>query len=135
MNNLKKELPRFLVAGFSAVGTDLAVYYFLLNFLNHSSAKAISFLIGAIVAYVINKYWTFEKKEWLHSEIIKFLTLYIFTLGVNVSINKFSLSIFDGLVLNYVFFAFLTATTASTVLNFIGQKRWVFARKQEHEFK
>ncbi len=130
MENLKKELPRFLIAGFSAVGMDLAVYYALFSSIGHSPAKTISFLSGAIVAYVINKYWTFEKKEWSHLEIIRFLTLYIFTLGVNVGINKLSLNIFDGLVLNYVFFAFLAATAISTVLNFIGQKWWVFAHKE-----
>lgn len=129
MEKFKKELLRFLIAGFSAVGTDLTVYYFSLAFLSHSPAKTISFLSGAIVAYVINKYWTFEKKEWSHLEIIKFLALYIFTLGVNVSLNRLSLNIFNGLILNYVFSAFLVATAASTVLNFIGQKWWVFTHK------
>lgn len=128
MEKLKKELPRFLVAGFSAVGTDLAIYYLLLNFLTHSPAKTISFLSGTIVAYIINKYWTFEKKEWSHQEALKFLALYIFTLSVNVSINKMSLIVLQDFSY-YIFGAFLIATTTSTILNFIGQKWWVFAHK------
>ncbi|MEA2018135.1 MAG: GtrA family protein, partial [Campylobacterota bacterium] len=72
MSKIKKELKRFLVAGLSAVGTDLATYYILLNFLSHDVAKAISFLLGTVVAFVINKYWTFEKHEKSYKEIFQF---------------------------------------------------------------
>lgn len=121
MSQLKKELKRFLVAGFSAVGTDLGTYYLLLNFFPHDVAKAISFLLGTIVAFVINKYWTFEKHEKSYREIWQFALLYSVTLIANVLTNK--------IVLEYtelVFLAFLIATGVSTILNFIGQKFWVF---------
>jgi len=121
MNKIKKELKRFLVAGISAVSTDLATYYLLLNFLDTNTAKAISFLLGTIVAFVINKYWTFEKHEKSYKEIIKFGVLYSATLGVNVMINKIVLDMFDITIV-----AFLIATGISTVLNFISQKWWVF---------
>ena len=121
MSKIKKELKRFLVAGLSAVGTDLVTYYILLNFLPHDIAKAVSFLLGTVVAFVINKYWTFEKHEKSYKEIVKFGVLYSLTLGANVMTNK--------MILEYtslVFLAFLVATGVSTVLNFIGQKWWVF---------
>jgi putative flippase GtrA len=121
MSQVKKELKRFLVAGISAVGTDLVTYYILLNFLSNDVAKTISFLLGTVVAFVINKYWTFEKHEKSYKEIIQFGILYSATLGVNVMTNN--------VVLEYsslVFLAFLVATGVSTVLNFIGQKWWVF---------
>ena len=118
----KKEISRFLVVGFSAVACDFLVYYLLINFLNHTPAKAISFLSGTALAYVFNKYWTFEKKEKSHKEMLRFLVLYLSTFVVNVAINQGVLNILAG----YVFFAFLCATGTSTVLNFIGQKWWVF---------
>lgn len=121
MSKLKKELKRFLIAGFSAVGTDLVTYYILLNFLSHDVAKAISFLLGTIVAFVINKYWTFEKHDKSYKEIVQFTILYGLTLGANVITNKFILVQMDS-----VLFAFLVATGVSTVLNFLGQKFWVF---------
>ena len=121
MSQLKKELKRFLVAGISAVSTDLATYYILLNFFNTDIAKAISFLLGTIVAFIINKYWTFEKHEKSYKEIAKFGLLYSVTLGANVMTNKIVLDIFSITIL-----AFLIATGVSTVLNFIGQKWWVF---------
>jgi putative flippase GtrA len=121
MSKIKKELKRFLVAGLSAVGTDLVMYYILLNFMPHDISKAVSFLLGTVVAFVINKYWTFEKHEKSYKEILKFGILYSLTLGANVMTNK--------MILEYtslVFLAFLVATGVSTVLNFIGQKWWVF---------
>jgi putative flippase GtrA len=121
MSKIKKELKRFLVAGLSAVGTDLVMYYILLNFMPHDISKAVSFLLGTVVAFVINKYWTFEKHEKSYKEMLKFGILYSLTLGTNVMTNK--------MILEYtslVFLAFLVATGVSTVLNFIGQKWWVF---------
>lgn len=121
MNKIKKELKRFLIAGLSAVGTDLITYYIMLNFLHHDIAKTISFLLGTIVAFVINKYWTFEKHEKSYKEMWQFAVLYATTLGANVLTNRFVLDSTEIVLL-----AFLIATGVSTVLNFIGQKWWVF---------
>lgn len=122
ITKLKKELARFLVVGCSAVATDFLIYFTLLNILQHAPAKTISFIAGTIVAYIFNKYWTFEKPEQNHVEMFHFFTLYATTLGANVTINQLSLHIFP----NYILLAFLAATGTSTILNFIGQKWWVF---------
>ena len=122
---LKREVPRYLVAGGLAVLTDLAVYYLLILVLPYYLSKGISFITGAVVAFVINKLWTFNKKEKSFAEIVKFVVLYLATLGANVLVNQLVLFIFP----TFVFFGFLCATGTSTVLNFIGQKWWVF--KQE----
>ena len=121
MSQIKKELKRFLVAGISAVGTDLVTYYILLNYLNTDISKGISFLLGTIVAFVVNKYWTFEKKEKSYKEVVQFSILYATTLGANIVTNKFIIDIY-----NITLLAFLIATGVSTVMNFIGQKWWVF---------
>ena len=123
MNKLKKELRRFLIAGLSAVGTDFITYYIMLNFLHLDIdiAKTLSFILGTVVAFVVNKYWTFERYEKSYKQIFQFTILYITTLFVNVMLNR--------LVLDFAelfFLAFLIATGASTILNFAGQKWWVF---------
>ena len=121
MSQLKREMSRFLVAGFCAVGTDMCSYFLLLKVLTHDYSKGISFLLGTIVAYFINKYWTFEKKTKSYSEVGKFAILYSSTLGANVLVNRIVLNLFQSTLL-----AFLLATGVSTVLNFSGQKSWVF---------
>ena len=121
MNQIKRELNKFLYAGLAAVGTDLLVYYLLLNLLSSEVSKGISFMIGSVVAFIINKYWTFKKPEKSYKEMIQFGVLYSTTLGLNVMTNK--------IVLDYtsmVLVSFLVATGISTILNFVGQKWWVF---------
>jgi putative flippase GtrA len=117
----KKEIKRFLIAGSGAVLTDFVTYYLMLNFLSHNIAKTISFLLGTVVAFILNKYWTFENKQKSFKQIIQFLFLYMLTLTINIFTNSFVLNI-TGLVL----LSFVIATGVSTILNFIGQKWWVF---------
>ncbi len=119
---MKRELLFFIISGCSAVLTDLVFYFLLVDFLGHNIAKAISFILGSVVAFILNKYLTFKKKESSLTEIIKFIILYALTLGANVMVNH-------GVILvipEYKIFAFLCATGTSTVLNYIGQKFWVF---------
>jgi putative flippase GtrA len=121
MNQIKRELNKFLYAGLAAVGTDLLVYYLLLNLLSTEVSKGISFIIGSVVAFIINKYWTFKKPEKSYKEMIQFGVLYGTTLGLNVMTNKIVLDYTD-----IVLVSFIVATGISTILNFVGQKWWVF---------
>lgn len=124
MNQIKKEISKYLIVGILAFGTDFLVYFFLLRFLSYSLAKAISFISACILAFTLNKYWTFSFKKKTFSQMVKFTILNLSTLGANVAVNKLNLIIFPKLVT----FAFLAASGTSTVLNFIGQKWWVFKK-------
>ena len=124
MSGIRKEIRWFILAGICAVGTDMLFYYILFGRIGHSPAKAASFLAGTFVAYVMNKYWTFEQHRRSYAEMARFGALYMTTLAANVGVNRASLALFPEAVL----FSFLCATGTSTVLNFIGQKWWVFRR-------
>jgi len=65
-SSLYKQISRFSVAGLSAVAVDLLSYYLLINYLSYDISKTLSFVIGAVVAYVINKFWTFDMPFLLH---------------------------------------------------------------------
>lgn len=120
---MKKQVYRFFIAGVSAVIIDFIIYYILINYIDHSYSKIISFFCGSIASYVINKFWTFEEKKRSFKELLKFLVLYTTTLCINVIVNKIVLD-----CTNIVLLGFLFATGTSTVLNFIGQKWWVFKK-------
>lgn len=120
----KKELIRFLVGGGSAVMVDYIIYRFFMQAgLDRNFAKAISFIGGSIVGFIINKLWTFESKRFSRQEIIKYIILYSCTSAINTEVNRLVL-----LVAAVELLAFLCATGASTVLNFIGQKYFVFKK-------
>ncbi len=118
-----KEILRFLVGGGSAVLVDAVVYTVLKQRMELSIAKAISYVTGAVVGFIINKLWTFESKEFKVAEIIKYIILYAFSAIANTLTNTFVL-----FIIPVTTFAFLCATGVSTIINFLGQKFVVFKK-------
>lgn len=125
---MKKQLLRFLLVGTSTVLLDFLTYKILLYFgVQHSLAKTCSFLVGTIYAYFMNKHYTFEKGSQHKTDFLKFIVLYLVSLGLNVGVNHLVLESLSGWNSSWVVtVAFLIATGTSTVTNFIGQKFWVF---------
>jgi putative flippase GtrA len=121
MNQSTKELLKFIVSGIIAVGTDLFFYYLLIETMNPNNSKGISFIMGTVVAFILNKFWTFEKVEKSFKEIMQFVILYGSTLFINVLINKIVLDFTSTILIS-----FIIATGVSSILNFIGQKFWIF---------
>ena len=121
----KSEVGRFLVAGGIAFATDMLVYFLLLKLIAHSAAKALSFTLASVVAYLLNKHWTFSQKQRSLKQVLKFALLNTSTLGANVTANKIILFSLP----QQVVVAFLCASGTSTVLNFLGQKFWVFRKE------
>ncbi|MFA6091735.1 MAG: GtrA family protein [Elusimicrobiota bacterium] len=119
---LRTELLRFLAAGFCAFAVDMAVYYSLISRFPRSFSKCVSFVTASLLAYVLNKYWTFDPPRKTHVQFAKFYALYFSTLAANVGVNKASLLLCP----QAVFAAFIAASATSTVLNYAGQKWWVF---------
>ena len=120
----KKELIRFLFGGGSAVFVDYIIYQLLmLNGLSQDLSKAISFFCGAAVGFIINKLWTFESTKFSKGEVLRYVILYSCTAVINATVNRLVLMLTAIEML-----AFLCATGVSTVLNFLGQKYFVFRK-------
>ena len=121
-----KELLRFFVGGGSAVVTDFVLYRLLVSMgLNLSVSKGVSFMCGASIGFIINKLWTFESKQFSKGEVLRYIILYAVTAVINALVNKVLLTLFGITIL-----AFLCATAVSTILNFLGQKFFVFKARQ-----
>jgi putative flippase GtrA len=120
--SLPGQLARFLVSGSCAFATDMGVYFLLLRVLPHSPSKAISCVVASLVAYLLNKYWTFDPERKTAVQLVKFYVLTVSAIGANVGVNK----LFLILLPQGVLIAFLAASATSTAMNFAGQKWWVF---------
>lgn len=120
-----KELAKFTLAGWAAILTDYGVYNLLLLFLPHAAAKALSFSAGGVVAYLINKYWTFGQSRKSVYEIVKFAIVNGAGLGLNVGVNQLVLSLTDG----NTNLAFLAAVAIAGTAIYLAQKFWVFRGK------
>ncbi|HEY9677353.1 MAG TPA: GtrA family protein [Drouetiella sp.] len=134
-NHEKAEFFRYLVAGFSAVGTDLVTYWLCLGWIGPSPAKAASFLSACCVAYAMNKFYTFKAQSHSWIEISKFIGLYATTFLLNVAVNKGVIMLAPQLnpyLTPYAYqMGWLMATGVSTIVNYLGQKFWVFRKTND----
>ena len=122
----KSQLTRFIFVGSTTVLIDF-VSYSLLVFIgiNTQYAKGIGFLSGTVFAYFANRKITFRSSYSGIFRFVIFSVLYISTLIVNVVTNEAVLYILTFTKMSYLL-AFLTATTLSATLNFLGMKYIVF---------
>ena len=117
----RKEIIRFFFVGCGAVLTDFMIYNLTLILFPMNYSKVISFICGSLVAFIANKWWTFEQKENKPVEIFKFILLYSISLILNTIANKIIFDSTDDKIMGFIF-----ATGLSTLINFVGLKHWVF---------
>ncbi len=137
---LKKQIVKFTLVGILAAFVDLSCYTIFLYVYpeklfglipNEVLAKTTSFFCGLSVTYYFNKFWTWKKRDRSNIRLMKFAMLYGFSLIMNVSTNSFLLFILYryryiiDLPFKYLI-AFAGASGISALVNFTGQRIWVF---------
>lgn len=129
---IRNEFARFLVVGFTSVAIDYVSYRTLLALgLATASAKASSFIIGAIFGYFANRIFTFRvAKKWHWQETAKFIAVYLFALMANVAANAGTIRMVGHSEIG-IGIAFLIATAISATLNYLGMKRLVFITSKD----
>ena len=122
------ELKRFIIIGISTVLIDFIFYTIFINCsIKLSIAKAISFLIGAFYAYLMNQKWTFRSKGGL-MVFLKFIFVYLISLKLNILINKIVINNLGIKNIKTIIFAFITSTIFSALFNFLLISKFVFKK-------
>ena len=122
------ELKRFIIIGISTVLIDFIFYTIFINCsIKLSIAKAISFLIGAFYAYLMNQKWTFRSKGGL-MVFLKFIFVYLISLKLNILINKIVINNLGIKNIKTIIFAFITSTIFSSLFNFLLISKFVFKK-------
>ena len=120
-----RQFVSYSMIGIISLLIDIIVYVLLSDFflISKSLSKIISFILASINSFLGNKIFTFKLKSYNFREPLKFILLYSVSLIANSSTHDFFLNVFDG------FLPFIIAPIVSVIINFSGQKLWVFKNK------
>ncbi len=86
-------------------------------------SKALSYVMGFLNSYFLNKKITFKSKAKGFREPIAFSFLYLSSMIVNYFTHKYLILFFSGYI------PFFGATSLSAIINFLGLKFLVFKNK------
>ena len=120
---------KFQFVSVIAYWADYAFFYsmyelvFLSNPIGYIYAKMMSYVVGLMTSYLINKRWTFEVKRQIFSKyLLKFIIVNLAALTANLT-AMYILTTYYGIIPQV---SQLLATVFSFSINYSGNKIWVF---------
>ena len=139
MNLIKKifqaEGSRFVLVGVANTLIGTATMLFAYNVLGFGYwiSSILNYVVGSIFSYFANKYFTFQSHEKSWKEVVRFVANIVLCYVIAYSVAQpliamllgkiqLSTSIFEQI-------SMLTGTAIFIIINFCGQKFFVFTRK------
>ena len=123
---------KFLIVGVinTIVGTGLMFILYNIFSVNYWISSASNYVVGSIVSYFLNKYFTFRNKEKSWKQIGLFVlnitVCYLLAYGLAKPIVSFALGGFSEKVQGNV--SMLVGMGLFVILNYLGQRMLVFKK-------
>jgi putative flippase GtrA len=127
---IDKTFFKFIIVGIinTIIGSGLMFVLYNLFNVNYWFASAANYIVGSIVSFFLNKYFTFAVKEWTLFMVIAFI--------MNIAVSYFAAYGLAKPAMNYLLrnsplairenAALLTGMCLFTGINYIGQRLVVF---------
>ena len=128
---------KFLIVGVINTLVGTGVMFVLYNFFSVSYwiSSAANYVVGSIVSYFLNKYFTFQNKEKSLKQMIRFIVniaaCYLAAYGAAKPLISWLLSDMNEKFQGNA--AMLAGTCLFVVLNYFGQRWFVFQDHSEEE--
>jgi putative flippase GtrA len=127
---LKTQLARFVVTGGLSAVVDFGLLVLLMNVfgLDHTPAKAISFVAGTTTAYLINRRWTFQadaSKRRFAAVVALYGLTFLLQVGLFAVLYPWVLDVSRSQTAAQVV-GFVIAQGVATAVNFVVQRVLIF---------
>lgn len=125
---------KFILVGIvnTVVGTGIMFLLFNVFSVNYWAASASNYIVGSIVSYFLNKYFTFQNNERSAKQIVKFVlnisACYLAAYGVAKPVVEFILAGTSERVQGNI--SMLVGMCMFVGLNYFGQRLIVFKRSE-----
>lgn len=130
---IDKKTFKFIIVGIANTFFGMGIMLFLYNIIgfNYWISSISNYVIGSILSYFLNKYFTFKDSQNIKKSVFKFIIniviCYFLAYGVsrpifNIILSNFSVKTKDTIIMIFgaIFFVFI---------NYIGQRYFVFKDK------
>lgn len=124
---------KFLIVGVvnTIVGTGLMFILYNLFSVNYWISSASNYVVGSIVSYFLNKYFTFQNKEKSWKQVFIFIlnisVCYLIAYGLAKPVVSFVLSGFSEKMQGNI--SMLVGMGLFVALNYLGQRLFVFKER------
>ena len=127
---LRTQLVRFVVTGGLSAVVDFGLLVVLMNLagLDHTPAKALSFVAGTTTAYLINRRWTFQaepSKRRFAAVVVLYGITFALQVGLFAVLYPWVLGLWASVTLAQVV-GFVIAQGVATAVNFVVQRTLIF---------
>jgi putative flippase GtrA len=123
-----RQFVKFNLVGLLNTALDFVLFSLLTWFgVFYIWAQCISYGVGMLNSYTLNKYWTFAQKGRLEpKQAIRFLLLNLGSLLLSLGM----LAVLSDYIGIKVLVAKLITTAVTTLFNYAGNKLWVFRARE-----
>ncbi len=127
---LRTQLVRFVLTGGLSAVVDLGLLVVLMNLagLEHTPAKALSFVAGTTTAYLINRRWTFRSdgsKRKFAAVMLLYALTFVLQVGLFAVLYPWILAASASQTVAQVV-GFVIAQGVATTVNFVVQRHLIF---------
>lgn len=121
---------KFILVGVSNTLVGTAVMFACYNWFgwNYWVSSAMNYIVGSVLSYFLNKYFTFQQRKNSVAMVVKFIVnisaCYVVAYGVARPLTRWVLSSVPSTVQDNL--AMLVGMGLFVILNYIGQRFWAF---------